>query len=311
MMMASALRRSSMRVLAIGNTIMDTVLSAEHIPVDDKVWIDFKQTFVGGQGANAAQSMQKLGLAVTFLTRLGSDDSGSVAKAHYESLGIDTSHCISVKNSQTMSAFVLTSTKQQTRTCLMHKDPKLFELNTAEHLAKIDLDRFDAVYTDGHQIDLTMPIVEQAAKRGLPTIADVEVVDSDGRALAKQVSHLIAPVQSIRELAEEEDISKALQILASSSTYAGHTFIGTGGTDGSWGAQRGNESIYHVPAHKCQVKDTVGAGDAFHAGFLAALARGEPSLQAQMSFATRVAAALVETAGPVASREALERWQVL
>jgi len=290
---------------------MDTVLTAEHIPVDDKVWIDFKKTFVGGQGANAAQSMQKLGLAVTFLTRLGSDDSASLAKAHYQSLGIDTSHCISVKNSQTMSAFVLTSTRQQTRTCLMHKDPKLFEFNVAEHLANIELDRFDAVYTDGHQIDITMPIIEQAAKKGLRTIADVEVVDSDGRDLAKLVSHLVAPVQSIRELADEEDIPKALQVLASSSKYAGHTFIGTGGTDGSWGTQRGKKDVCHVPSHTCEIKDTVGAGDAYHAGFIAALARGEPDLRAQMSFATRVAAALVETAGPVASREMLERWQVL
>lgn len=289
---------------------MDTVLTAEHIPVDDKVWIDFKQTFVGGQGANAAQSMQKLGLAVTFLTRLGSDDGGSLAKSHYQSLGIDTSHCISVMNSQTMSAFVLTSTRQQTRTCLMHKDPKLFEC-AAKHLANIELDRFDAVYTDGHQIDLTMPIVERAAKQGLHTIADVEVVDSDGRDLAKMVSHLIAPVQSIRELAGEEDIPKALQALASSSNFAGHTFIGTAGTDGSWGTQRGEKDVCHVPAHKCEIKDTVGAGDAYHAGFIAALARGEPDLQAQMGFATRVAAALVETAGPVASREMLERWQVL
>merc|ERR550537_1318312 len=62
------------RVLAIGNTIIDTVLTMPSIPADDKVWIDSKKKFVGGQGMNCAQDMALLGIDVSILTRVGDDD---------------------------------------------------------------------------------------------------------------------------------------------------------------------------------------------------------------------------------------------
>ena len=49
------------RVLAVGNTIIDTILRMEKVPTDGKVFVDSKQRFVGGQGANAARAMAQLG----------------------------------------------------------------------------------------------------------------------------------------------------------------------------------------------------------------------------------------------------------
>lgn len=115
-----------MRVLAIGNTIIDTVLTMPSIPIDDKVWVDSKQVFVGGQAANAAQAMARLGLKVSFLTRLGSDSDGAMALDKYIREGMDTSNCIIIPGAQTMSACVTVGRKCGTRCSFMHKDDALF-----------------------------------------------------------------------------------------------------------------------------------------------------------------------------------------
>lgn len=299
----------SLRVLAIGNTIIDTVLTMPEVPVDDKVWIDSKAKFVGGQGANAAQDMALLGLKVSFVTRLGEDAEGRMALGHFEKLGLNTAHCIVVPGAQTMSATVTIATARERRACLMHRDPKLFELALKPHLDQIDLGDYDLVYTDGHQTDLALPIARAAVERGLPLVTDMEVLSEDTRELAELATELVAPTAALQELVGIPDPGMSAMALAD---RPGRTVIATVGRLGSYGAQHGFESAVHVPSHpNCEVQDTVGAGDAFHAGYLVAIARGITGLRERMAFATAVAAALCETPGPVVSREALLRYGLL
>eukprot|EP00928_Gymnodinium_smaydae_P015619 TRINITY_DN15787_c0_g3_i1.p1 TRINITY_DN15787_c0_g3~~TRINITY_DN15787_c0_g3_i1.p1 ORF type:complete len:364 (-),score=89.22 TRINITY_DN15787_c0_g3_i1:61-1056(-) len=310
---AAQQQRRSLRVLAMGNTIIDTVLTMRKIPVDDKVWIDSKKTFVGGQAANAAQGMARLGLDVSFLTRLGADDDGESALARFRAEGMDTRHCVVVPNAQTMSACVTIGTACMSRCCYMHRDEALFVYDVQPHISSIDFSAFDAVYTDGHQMDLALPVVRAAAERGLPVVADIEVLDDNTRTLFELASEVVAPAKTLMELSGCQDPGTAALTLAD---RPGKTVIATHGELGSYGAQLGDTRALHVPAHKeCNAFDTLGAGDAYHAGYMAALARetkgGDRELQRRMDFATAVAAALCETHGPVVSVEALRRFGVL
>jgi len=297
-----------MRVLAIGNTIIDTVMTMSSIPVDDKCWIDSKQTCVGGQCANAAQDMALMGLDVSFLTRVGKDSDGQMAIERFKSLGMDTSHCIVVPDALTMSACVTIATSVQQRACLMHKDAKMFVYDFTPDLRNIDMSRFDAVYTDGIQLDLILPVVRRAAKQGLPIIVDIEVLDDDARELANLATDLITPADIMCTLSGKDDPAAAALFLA--NTREGRTAIATAGSDGSYGARHGDTEITRVFAEKCDVRDTVGAGDAFHAGYVAGMDRGHKDLREVMLFASRVAAALCETPGPVVAAEALKRFGV-
>jgi len=298
-----------MRVLAMGNTIIDTVLTMPRIPTDDKVWIDSIESFVGGQGANAAQCMARLGLEVSWLSRLGDDDWSIRACGHFKEMGINTEHCILVPRAQTMSACVTIGTECMSRCCFMHKDPTLFEYDIKPHMDRIDLGKFDAVYTDGHQTDLALPVVKAALARGLHVVADIEVLDDDTRQLAELATEIIAPAKTVKELADVADPGTAALALAD---RPGRTVIATLGELGSYGATHGDRVPVHVPAHpECKATDTLGAGDAFHAGFMVAIARKMPTLKDRMHFATSVAAALCETPGPVASVEALRRYGCL
>ncbi|CAE8700737.1 unnamed protein product [Polarella glacialis] len=298
-----------LRVLAIGNTIIDTVLTMPRIPFDDKVWIDSRKRFVGGQGANAAQGMARLGLHLSWLSRLGADDDGLWAQNHFREQGMDTSHCMVVPNAQTMSACVTIGTDCMTRCCFMFKDRALFEYDISLHLSKIDLSNFDVVYTDGHQMDLALPVVQMAFTRGLSIVADIEVLDEETRLLASLATDIIGPDHTIQELAGHSDTGRAAHFLAD---RPGKTVIATMGKNGSFGASHGHPSASFVQAHpECRAFDTLGAGDAYHAGYLAAMSRNMAQLTDRMSFATSVAAAVCETHGPVPSLEALERFGCL
>jgi len=294
------------RILVTGNTVIDTVMDVPEMPVDDKVFVDAKRRFVGGQGANAAQAMALLGLDVSFLTRIGDDSDGRFAHRHFKAMGLDTAHCLVTPGTATMSACVVVSTALQQRACLMHRDRRMFELDLSSEVRKVDLGRYDALYTDGHQLDLVLPLVRLAVQRGLPVVADVEVLDDSTRELASLADELIAPAKNVCILAGCEDPQEAVLRLAD---RPGRTVVATAGAGGSYGARHGDAEASFMPAKACTVRDTTGAGDAYHAGFLAAKVRNQAaSLEESMDFATRVAAALCETHGPVVCPQALKRF---
>ena len=175
---------------------------------------------------------------------------------------------------------------------------------------------FDAVYTDGHQIDLALPIAKAAAAAGLPVVADCEVIDDQTVELTTVASVLIAPASIVTALAgkEPDDVEAAVAQLANRPQPAlgrrRFTVIATDSNRGSHGATAGDATVHHEPAVDCVYRDSTGAGDSFHAGFLAAIGQGLGMKEA-MSFSTRVGAAKVETPGPVTSIESLARFGIV
>ena len=298
-------------VLAIGNTIMDTMLTVSHIPVDEKIHVETKKTYVGGQGANAAQALALLGAKVSFMTRVGDDAEGTTALTAYKKLGMDLTHVISVPGAHTSVAAVLVATdKEKHRSCLIYDDPRLLEPCSAAALQaaiqRLSSGDFQAVYTDGWQIDLALPIARAAKKLSIPILADVEVVNAETKELADLATVVIASVPIIKALAGKDDLRAAVLALAN---RPGRIVVATEGEKGSHGVAY-FEEIIHVPAMDVDVHDTTGAGDSFHAGYLMAFLKGRGVADC-MSFATRVAAAKCETPGSSVTHEALERFGLL
>lgn len=306
-----AKKTDKMSVLAIGNTIMDTVLTVSHIPVDEKIHVETKKTYVGGQGANAAQALALLGAKVSFMTRIGDDAEGTTAVTAYKKLGMDLAHVISVPGAHTSVAAVLVATdKEKHRSCLIYDDPRLLEPCSAEALntaiQRLSSGDFHAVYTDGWQIDLALPIARAAQKLSIPILADVEVVNAETRELADLATVVIASDPIIKALAGKDDLRAAVLALAN---RPGRVIVATEGEKGSHGVAY-FEEIVHVPAMDVDVHDTTGAGDSYHAGYLMAFLKGQGVADC-MSFATKVAAAKCETPGPSVTHEALERFGLL
>ncbi|CAJ1372031.1 unnamed protein product [Effrenium voratum] len=298
---------ASPSVLAIGNTIIDTMLTISHIPIDEKIHVRSKQTYVGGQGANAAQAMAQLGLRVAFLTRLGDDVEGQTALQAYEGLDMDLRHALVVPGAQTSVATVLVaSDEERHRSCLIHDDKNLMEACGQEKveaaIQRLRSGHFSAVYTDGWQLDMALPICRAAKELGVPIVADIEAISQKTMELAELSTVLIASGIYVKILAGMPDLVVSLQMLASPT----RTVIATLGAKGSLGLVGDGEVIF-VPALEVDVQDTTGAGDTYHAGYAVAFLRGQ-GLEEAMTFATTAAAAKCTTPGPAVTLAALQRF---
>merc|ERR550532_3868383 len=116
-------------------------------------------------------------------------------------------------------------------------------------------------------------MIEEASQRGLPIIAGIDTANQDARSLLKLATHVIGPTKVLKDLAGPGagDAARAIKKLASEKE--GLTVIATDGYRGSYGTQSGESK--HLMATKCSVQDTTGAGQAYHAGYLAALLQGK------------------------------------
>ena len=86
------------------------------------------------------------------------------------------------------------------------------------------------------------------------------------------------------ELGQSRDPRACLDALAARGARGAVVTLGEGGAIGRFG-----DRVIAVPAYPVGVRDTTGAGDAFHAGFATGLLRGL-SAEACMRFACAVAA---------------------
>ncbi len=280
-------------VLVIGNSIVDTLLQTSSIPIDDKVYASSKQIYAGGQGANATQAMALLGLKVFYAGRVGDDSEGEFALKSLQAVGVDCTPSLVVKQVLTPTATVIVDTTHHQRTIIMYQDDRIDAIKFK------DLDRYlrqvDLLYLDGFQIDEAMVAAQQARALGLPVVSDMEVFDAKRAQLLPWVTHLVAPERVIREIVPEaSNLSEALSALSQRPTLT--AVVATCGADGSYGIEA-DQPLVHIPAMACQVKDSTGAGDAYHAGFVAGLLHGK-TLSECMQLATQVAAIKCAIEGP-------------
>lgn len=287
-------------VLALGNTIADHVFRLSEPPRQDgKVHARGFEIFPGGQAANTACAMALLGLSVSFAGVFGDDTGGQLCRAAFEARGIDLSgsriiaHC--------PHHFASVWVWGATRSIVMYRDPRLtFDLNQPS-LRQVAA--CDAVYCDGQDIPASLRLARLAKQVAVPVVIDLEDASPAAAMLAAEATHVVAPEEVILALADQVNLTQALQTLLNRGPAC---VVATRGAEGSVGMDHRSPVPVICPAEPCDVVDTTGAGDAYHAGYVASLMRGA-DLPERMSLATRVACEKCATAGPQLRRAPL-RW---
>jgi sugar/nucleoside kinase (ribokinase family) len=139
-----------------------------------------------------------------------------------------------------------------------------------------------------------VPVVQRARRLGLAVVADIEwTVGAETDALMAACNHLVLPLafgQSVTGLEAPGDI---LRTLWSDDREA---LVLTDGARGAYVRQRGDSTLWHVPAHPVVAIDTTGAGDCFHGAYALGLAEGKAPLSAA-AYATAAAALSVTGRG--------------
>ena len=224
----------------------------------------------GGSAANTTAAVARLGLAATFLGKLGNDDTAAQFRAHSLAAGVDGSRFKTgaLPNARCLS--LITPDSQRTmRTCLA----AAMTLRPDE-ISVEDFRGCRHAHMEGYLLfnpALATAVVDAARAAGCTLSVDLasfEVVNAARPWLLDQFKRglqvVFANEDEIRALFPgNTDYAALARQLAAHGTIAAVKM----GKDGAWIA-RGGELYRIQPVAVPQVIDTTGAGDAWAAGFI-------------------------------------------
>jgi fructokinase len=282
-----------LRILSIGEILWDVIHDRE---------------FLGGAPLNFSVAAHRLGNFVALLSAVGLDRRGSSAIEAMARLGLSTDFVQTVCNMRTTGAAVVTTDKAGNATFKIDR-PAAFdavELNDAL-IARFSQLNLDWVYfgTLAHALDQG----EQRLIRLLSALPaarcfyDVNLRDTHwSLALVQRLSKLASIIKLNGTEAEvlfhltfsSEPFSLERFCAYWSSTYDVDTICITLGADGC--AVYNNDRLQRFRGFSVVIADTVGAGDAFAAGFLHAHGLGW-TMESQAMFANALGAIVASRRG--------------
>lgn len=289
-------------VVVLGTFVADLAFRAERLPaIGETVLGRGFAIGPGGKGSNQVIAAARAGARTAFITRLGRDTFGEMARRSWASDGVDTAHVQTDETASTGAAFIFVSAGTGDNAIII-------ESGAAANLSAADIRAAEQAIA-GAKVFVTQ--FEQPIEAAF-----------EGLRLARRygVTTLLNPAPAVAV----DDIYPWCDYLTPNETEAAMlTGIDAGSDEGALRAAekllergarnvlvtlgakgallRGAAGTFRVPAFEvAEVVDTSGAGDAFNGGFAVALAEGRPPVEA-VRFASAVAALSVRQPGTAPS----------
>jgi ribokinase len=289
-------------VTVMGSYVADLAFRIDRLPTwgETRMGQSF-QLGPGGKGSNQAVAAARAGAQVSFISKLGSDSFGEIARTLYRAEGIDTQYIFTSPNPTGAAAILIDAAKGENAIVVV--PGACFELTPSEVDQAADLIATSAVFVA--QLELSLPTVEHglqlARKNHVPTILNP--------APATNLPVTIYPLCDY--LTPNETEAAALTGIPvtslASAEEAAIVLLARGVrnvilTLGPQGALIKNSTLTrHIPAVNAgPVVETTGAGDAFNGGLATALAEGMDLIEAT-EFACAVAGISVTRPGTAPS----------
>ncbi|WP_395813404.1 ribokinase [Devosia sp.] len=265
----------------------------------------------GGKGSNQAVAAARAGAKVSFISRIGADDFGAVARATWQREGI-VARVVDDASRPTGAAFIYVNDTTGENAIIVV--PGAAAAITAEDVSAVaDAITAAAVFVT----QLEQPVA--AAQRGLEIARGAGVTTIFNPAPAEPVPDAIyrlcdyvTPNESEAALltgipvTSLDDARRAGDVFLSRRVGTALITLGENGA-----LLHSRSQSLHVPAFNAgPVVETAGAGDAFNGGFAAALARGEPPDRAAR-FASALAGISVTRPGTAPSMPMLAEVEAL
>jgi ribokinase len=270
------------RVTVMGSYVADLAFRIDRLPTwgETRMGQSF-QLGPGGKGSNQAVAAARAGAKVAFISKLGPDPFGEMARTLYREEGIDTQYVFSTPNPTGAAAILIDALKGENAIVVV--PGACFELTPAEVDQATALIASSSIFVA--QLELPLPTVEHGLKlahsNGVPTILNP--------APATALPEAIYPLCDY--LTPNETEAAALTGIPvtdlASAERAAIALLGRGVrniilTLGAQGALIKNSTLTrHIPAVVAgPVVETTGAGDAFNGGLATALAEGMDIVEA-------------------------------
>ncbi len=297
-----------MNILIAGELNLDLILQNYHsFPAPGReVLVDDVTLTLGSASAICACGLAKLGNAVTFAGKVGSDPWGDLSRSKLASFGVDISRVLvdpALKTGITVSITSPTDralvTYPGASTSLRAGDFQRDSFRGFRHL------HISSFFIQQGLRPGVKQLLELATECGLTTSLDpgYDPDEKWGRDLLdvlREVDVFLPNEVELEGVTGLRDREEALRSVANARTLT----VAKLGADGCMALQSGN--IVSIPAFPVAPVDTTGAGDSFNAGFLHAWLRGA-ALPEAMRFAAACGALSTLAAGGTGAQPTAEQ----
>ena len=236
----------------------------------------------GGKGSNQAVAAARLGARVSFITKLGRDAFGDLARKTYKQERIDTQFVVDSTELATGAAAVIVHEGKGENAIVVFPGA-CYQITEAEVDAARERIAESSVFLA--QLETRIPTVEHALRIARDCGVTTVLNPAPAQPMPERMYPLcdyLTPNESetamltgatVRDLASAERAAEALLARGANNVVI------TLGENGAW-VKNANVSR-HVNAFRAgAVVETTGAGDAFNGGFAVALAKGADIVEA-------------------------------
>lgn len=269
-------------LVGVGLNATDTLLRVPEFPSSgSKVELTSVDVLPGGQVASAVVACQSWGLRTRYVGKLGDDPAAALHRDEFAKSGVEP-QILHADGCASQQAFILVDEHGE-RTVLWRRDERL--ALRPEELKREWIVNARALLVDGYDTTAAIGAATWAREVGIPIIADFDDTYTGIEELMRVVDYLIVSRDFPARICREDQLEKSLPILH--ARFGCRLAAATLGTEGvvAWDGKK----FHHARAYRVESRDTTGAGDIFHAGFIYGLLQGWP-LNRQLEFACAAAA---------------------
>ncbi|HQR50734.1 MAG TPA: PfkB family carbohydrate kinase [Methylophilaceae bacterium] len=271
-----------MRVLLVGTVTLDLVFGLEHHPAaDEEMRAASLRTCRGGNAANTAVVLARLGHAPEFLGVLADAPETAVIERDFAMHGVAYGRCPRLTGRPPTSSIYLSGA---TRSIVHYRD--LPELDAA-YFTELDLAAYDWLHFEGRNVPALVRMLAYVRAKfpGLPVSLELEKPRDGLEDLFGQADVLLCS----RGLARHYGFMEAQAFLGWMQGQAPRsTVVAAWGDAGAYGLAPGGQACHAPALVPVRVMDTLGAGDTFNAGIIDAGIREMP-LQRMLTDACQLA----------------------
>lgn len=276
----------SVDVVALGENSLDFVaVTGAHESSAGKRALAAFRLQPGGQMATAALGCARLGARVRYIGAFGADEWSRRSRAPLDAAGIDVIGVVRADAPGRIAVILVDAAGE--RSVLEYRHPSL--LITPEDVSADMIAAGRLLLLDATHPEAAVQAARWARAAGTVSIVDVDRPGPEVDRLLNEVDVVIVPEPFVATWTGVTTLSEGLALMAQRCTRAA-VIVATRGAEGSLAYCDGR--FVDTPGYRLDVIDTTGAGDAFRAGFAAAVLRFGPtaSLTDVLRFANATAA---------------------
>lgn len=275
-------------VIVVGDANVDIIVPYPRFLNEERTLIDYPTPVLqgGGTSANTAVALSRLGIGTSFLGTVGNDQYGRYIKKDFQDEGVDISNLIIEPELNTVGVFAFIDENGERYLWGWPRVDQSFKVLEENKVSYEEIRKADWVHSSGMSLvydtsarSTITRIFKEAYEAGIPTSFDLNLRVDDGvldSQYEKAVREIIGYTTYLLGSGTEEFAylgdSKEWINNARSFVTEQRVVIVRNGKEGSFGFSEAEE--VKAPAFKVKVEDTVGAGDVYNAGFIAARLSG-------------------------------------